>query len=411
MNTLKGKIIAVLLVLVIAAAAYIAGAEFSGTKQTSADTILSNNPAAPISYDNSSITSIYNAASPAVVEIDISQQTSGFFGDSTQEGLGSGIVVDNSGDILTNNHVVSGATSVTVKFISGNTVNGQVLGTDPIKDLAIVKVDASAVSGITPLIFGDSSKVIPGETAIAIGNPYGLDNSISIGIISGLNRSLDNMSGMLQTDAALNPGNSGGPLLDSNGNVIGINTAIETSSTGAAIGIGFAIPSNTAENELVSLEAGKTVTHPWIGISGETLTPSLAKQYGINVAQGVYVASVVSGSPADKAGLKAGNFDANGQPTGGGDVITAVDSNTATTIEGLQSYIAGKNVGDMLNLTVLRDGNAISIQLTLGAMPSNLNSANTPNLTPQIPTPGNGGSGRHHYQLPGSNGSGFGSSQ
>jgi S1-C subfamily serine protease len=210
------------------------------------------------------------------------------------------------------------------------------------------------------------------------------------------------MNGLIQTDALLNPGNSGGPLLDTNGNVIGINDAIETSTTGGTTGIGFAVPSNTAVSELPTLEAGKTVAHPWIGISGETLTSALAKQFGINVNQGVYVASVVSGSPADKAGLKGGNYDANGLPTGGGDVITAVDGNTVNTIESLQSYVAGKSVGDAVTLTVLRNGSTMTIQVTLAAMPSNLNSSNNQNPTPQIPSTGNGNHSWRFYQTPGS---------
>ena len=404
MSTLKGKIIAILLVVIVAAGAYIAGAQISGAKKANAEPVVANSSSKLIAADQNSVTSIYNAASPAVVEIDITQQTTGFFGDSTQEGLGSGIVLDKNGDILTNDHVVNGATSVSVKFSNDNSVTAQVLGTDPIKDLAVVKVDASAVAGITPLAFGDSSQLTPGETAIAIGNPYGLDNTISIGIISGLDRSLDNMSGLIQTDAELNPGNSGGPLLDGNGNVIGINDAIETSTSGGWTGIGFAIPSNTAQNELATLEAGKTVTHPWMGISGETLTAALAKQIGITTNQGVYVVNVVSGSPAEKAGLKGSNVDASGLPTGGGDIITAVDGNAVTTIEGLQSYIAGKNVGDVINLTVLRGGSTTSIQVTLAAMPANLSSGNNQTPTPQIPTPGNGGRGWRNYQTPGNNG-------
>ena len=407
MNTLKGKIIAVLLVVVVAAGAYIAGAQLSSKKTVAEVTAATKNSIQTIAYSDGSISSIYKAASPAVVEIDTVQQTSGIFGDSTQEGLGSGIVIDNNGDILTNNHVVEGSSSVTVKFIGGNSVTGQVLGTDPIKDLAVVKVNASDVSGITPLTLGDSSQLTPGQTVIAIGNPYGLDNSVSIGIVSGLNRSVDGMSGMIQTDAALNPGNSGGPLLDGSGNIIGINTAVETSTSGGTTGIGFAIPSNLAQIELSTLEAGKTVDHPWLGISGVTLTTSITKQLGITANQGVYVDSVVSGSPANNAGLKGGNHDANGQATGGGDIITAVDGNAVTTIEGLQSYIAGKNVGDALNLSILRGSNTISVQVTLAAMPSNLNSNNSQNQIPQIP--GNNRGGRS--QTPGNNSNGNNSPQ
>jgi S1-C subfamily serine protease len=398
MNTLKGKIIAVVVVLVIAAAAYTAGSGMFGVKSASAQTPL---------YNQADVTSIYKVASAAVVEIDTTQQSTGIFGNSTQEGLGSGIVLDKSGNILTNNHVVAGATSVTVKFQDGTTVTGNVLGTDSIKDLAVVQVPSSAVANIVPLAQGDSNTVVPGEMAIAIGNPYGLDNSVSVGVISGLNRSIGNMTGMLQTDAALNPGNSGGPLLDASGAVIGINTAIESPATGAT-GIGFAIPIAVAQSELTSLEAGQTVAHPWIGISGETLTPSVAQQLGITADRGVYVVNVVSGSPAATAGLKGGTFDANGQPVGGGDVITAVDGTAVNTIQDLQNYVAGKKVGDTVTLTVLRGSGTLSIQVTLGAMPSNVTSGNTPNGAPNAPapTPRNGGPGWHYFTLPG--GGGFG---
>lgn len=407
MNTLKGKIIGILVVLVIAAGAYTAGSFISGTKTVSAAISGSQTTSAtPVLYDPTTVTSIYSKASPAVVEIDSTQQNVGFFDQST-ESEGSGMVIDKNGDILTNNHVVAGATTVTVKFSNGETATAKVLGTDAIKDLAIIKVDASDVSGITPLTPGDSSKVNIGEMAIAIGNPYGYDDTVTVGVISGLNRDISgsNYTGMIQTDAALNPGNSGGPLLDANGDVIGINTAIESTSTGA-YGIGFAIPINVAEAELSSLESGTSIQHPWIGISGETLTPTLAKQLGVTANQGVYVVSVVPGSPAEKAGLKGSDFNANGQPVGGGDVITAVDGHAINTIQDLQSYISGKSVKDTIVLTVLRGGNTIpSIQVTLGAMPSNLNSSNTPGQSPQIPqttpTPGNNNNGWHYYRLPG----------
>lgn len=245
MNLSKAKIIAALVVLVVAAAAYMAGSAMSMGKTTSADTIT---------YNEDTVNSVYTKASPAVVEIDVSQQGSGFFGQSIQ-GEGSGMVIDNDGHIVTNNHVVDGATSVTVKFSTGKTVSAKVLGTDAVDDLAVISVDASAVSGITPLTLADSSAVHQGQLAIAIGNPYGLDHTVTVGIISGLNRTVGSMTGMLQTDAALNPGNSGGPLLNDNGDVIGINTAVEWTNTGAS-GIGFAVPSNVVNKALPSLKAG-----------------------------------------------------------------------------------------------------------------------------------------------------------
>jgi S1-C subfamily serine protease len=400
MATFKGKLIAVIAVLIIAAAAFGAGSFFSGTREASA---------APVLYDPDTVNTIYTQASPAVVEIDTAQQSSSFLGRSV-EGEGSGIVIDSNGNILTNNHVVEGATSVTVKFSSGKTATAKVLGTDAINDLAVISVDSANVSGITPLTLSDSSAVKIGQMAIAIGNPFGYENTITVGVVSGLNRSIggSGYTGMIQTDAALNPGNSGGPLLNASGDVIGINTAIEATSTGAK-GIGFAIPSNVAKNELSGLEAGKSVEHPWIGISGQSLSQTLATQLGVTVNQGVYVASVASGSPAEKAGLKGGTYDANGQPTGG-DIITATDGKAMNTIQDLQTYIASKAVGDTINLSVLRGGSTTAIQVTLQARPSNLNSSTVPNQVPQTPqttpVPKNGMPGWHYYRMPG--GGGFG---
>jgi S1-C subfamily serine protease len=397
MNTLKGKIIAILVVVIIAAGAFGAGSLLSAPKTVTASTVL---------YDENTVNTIFTNASPAVVEIVTAQQSSGFLGRSIQ-GEGSGILVDSNGNILTNNHVVDGATAVTVNFSNGKTATAKVLGTDAIRDLAVINVEASNVTGITPLNLGDSSGLKIGQMAVAIGSPFGYQNTVTVGVISGLNRSISGSSytGMIQTDAALNPGNSGGPLLDANGSVIGINTAIETGSTGAR-GIGFAIPSNVAKNELSSLEAGTSVEHPWIGISGQSLTQNLATQLGVTATQGVYVANVASGSPAEKAGLKSGSFNANGQPTGG-DVITAADGQATNTIQDLQSYIAGKKVGDTITLTVLRDGSSTSIQVTLAARPGNLNSGNIPNIVPQVPStpaPRNGMPG-WRFRMPG----GFGS--
>ncbi len=289
MKSIKAKVIAALIVVAIAAVAYAGGAGLFTPAKASL--------ASPVLYSQDTVTAIYNNASPAVVEITTSEGN-GFY---SQRGQGSGILVDTQGDILTNNHVVSGASTVQV-MINSNTVDGKVLGTDDINDLAVVKVDSSAVAGITPLQLSDSSAVKIGQMAIAIGSPYGLTNSVTVGVISGLNRSIGNLTGMLQTDATLNPGNSGGPLLDDQGVVIGINTAIETTPMGSASNIGFAIPSNTAKNELSSLIANQKVTRPWLGITGTALTADLAKSLNLSVNEGVYVIAVTSNGPAASAG-------------------------------------------------------------------------------------------------------------
>jgi S1-C subfamily serine protease len=389
LKTLKSKITVVIASLLVVGAAFGIG--------TSVHLVANTASAAPTLYSQDTTTSIYNNASPAVVEINITQTVNTIFGNSTQAALGSGFLVDNQGDILTNNHVVDGTTTVQVTLTNGNTIDGKVLGTDPVDDLAIVKVDPAAVAGIKPLTFGDSSLVVPGQMAIAIGNPLGFTDSITIGVISGLNRSIpnSNMRGMLQTDAAINPGNSGGPLLDDNGNVIGINTAAEIGATGAD-GMGFAIPSNLAVKIMPDLIAGKTVSRPWLGISGTALTQTTASQLGLSVNKGVYIVSVIANSPAEKAGLKAGGSNTDGTLVAGGDVITAVDGKAVTSVDDLSAYISTKSVGDKVSLTILRNGQSITVQVTLDAWPANLSSSTpqAPTTTPSIPRNGRGqGSG------------------
>jgi S1-C subfamily serine protease len=372
LNTFKSKLIAVLAVAVIALSAYGIGAGdlFSAASAE----------AAPVLFNEDTVTNIYNLASPAVVEIDLTQGS----GSYRSTGLGSGILIDTEGYILTNQHVVDGATSVRVNLDNGDNVAATVVGTDAIDDLALIKVDAPAVAGITPLTLGDSSAVKPGQMAIAIGNPFGLDDTVTVGIISGLDRRVGNLSGMLQTDASINPGNSGGPLLDANGLVIGINTAIETSVSGAT-GIGFAVPSNVAVRVLPSLRAGTTVTRPWLGISGMALTGTLAQELGLSITEGVYVASVNTDSPAAAAGLKGAD-----PQTGGGDVITAIDGSHVASVPDISNYInSNKKVGDVVTLSVLRAGSQLQVQVTLGAWPDNLTNTlprfNIPQLPDQLP--------------------------
>ncbi len=337
--------------------------------------------AAPILYNQDTVTGIYDAASPAVVEIIVSNRGSSVFGQSG--GQGSGFLVDSQGNILTNNHVVNGMSRVRVMLKSGDVVDAKVVGADPLDDLALVQVDAASVSGITPLQFADSSTVKPGQMAIALGSPYGLTNSITVGVVSGLNRTLHGSTsqrGMIQTDAAINPGNSGGPLLDSQGNVIGINTAIESAPD--ARGIGFAVSANTATRVIPTLMAGKQVTRPWVGISGMALTRSLAQDLNLNIERGVYVVSVVPKGPSEKAGLKAaGEGDENG-PGKGGDVVTAVDGKAVAKVEDISDYINTRQVGDTVTLSLVRDGKSMDVQVTLETWPDRM-----PSSTPAQPHP------------------------
>ena len=378
MKKIKGKIAIALAVILIGGVGFAFG--------TGVHLVTNSASAAPTLYSQDTMISLYDSTSPAVVEINVTQTVNSAFGKSTQSGLGSGFLIDNKGDIVTNNHVVEGATTVEVDLKNGTSVTGKVLGTDPVDDVAVISVDPSAVAGITPLKLGDSSLVKPGQMAIAIGNPLGYTDSITVGVISGLNRSIagSNFRGMLQTDAAINQGNSGGPLLDNQGNVIGMNSAAEIGATGAD-GIGFAIPSNTITKLLPDLIAGKTVSRPWLGISGSPLTQANASQLGLSINKGVYVVTVVSGGPADKAGLKAGGASADGTLATGGDVITAIDGKAVGSIEDLSAYINTKNVGATVSVTVLRNGQTTTVQVTLAAWPANTTSDTTPQI-PQSPT-------------------------
>jgi len=272
---------------------------------------------------------------------------------------------------------VDSAATVNVKLSTGETVKAEVLGKDAVHDLALVKVDAAAVAGITPLTLGNSDAVKIGQMAIAIGNPYGLENTITVGVISGKNRSMDgsanNLMGMLQTDAALNPGNSGGPLLDATGSVIGINTAIETGgSGGSARGIGFAVPSNIVAGVLDDLKAGKTITRPWIGVNIRTLDEAQAESLNLDVTEGVLIVAVVDDSPAAKAGIAAN------------DVITAVDGTAMTTSQALQTYVSSKAVGDVITLTTVSGTETKSIAVTLEGRPTVTITEQTPAL-PELP--------------------------
>jgi S1-C subfamily serine protease len=334
----------------------------SSTNTPATEVVQANTVAAgPALGEEQQVIDIYGKASPAVVQISAGAST------------GSGFLIDDAGHILTNSHVVSGSSTVTVTLSDGTDLTGTVLGADAADDLALVKVDASAVSQITPLTLGNSDNVQPGQMAIALGSPFGLEDTITVGVISGLDRSLTGDDGrpitdVIQTDAALNPGNSGGPLLNSDGEVIGINTAVESQS---ANGVGFAVPINTAENVLPRLQEGQTVSRPWIGIGGRTLTSEMASALNLSVNEGVYVIQVSPGSPAADAGLKGGGTTFQGEPGEGGDVVTAIDGQPLKTIEDLISVLNGKQAGDKVTLTVNRGGKTLEQSLTLAEYPGN----------------------------------------
>ena len=355
---------------------------------------------------------IYNTVSPSVVNIQVVEQVAAsgsgsdqnaipgfpFFGlpqgqnqqpqQQFQSALGSGFVWDQQGHIVTNNHVVSGANKIQVTFSDGTTVPATLVGADPDSDLAVIKVDVAA-DKLHPVQMADSKSIQVGQLAIAIGNPFGLEGSMSTGIISALGRSLpaDETSAqsytipdIIQTDAPINPGNSGGILIDVNGQVLGVTSAIE-SPVRANAGVGFAIPSAIVNNVVPALIKNGKYVHSWLGISGTSLTPDLAKAMNLDIAQrGALVGEVMPNSPAEKAGLRGSNQQTtiDGQPVNvGGDVITAIDNQQIRQMDELIAYLAGSTkVDQKVTLTILRDGKQQNVDVTLAARPSAEQQAN-----------------------------------
>ena len=294
---------------------------------------------------------------------------------------GSGILIDTDGHILTNAHVVDNSKSVTVKFGDGDAVPAKVLGADNSTDVAVLSVDPSQIDA-KPLGLGNSDDVKVGDPAIAIGNPYGLDRTVTTGIISALQRSISapngfTISNVLQTDAAINPGNSGGPLIDATGHVIGINSQIATGSGGSgSVGIGFAIPIDSAKSVASQLINGGTVQHAYLGIEGADLTSELAQALNLTVDQGALVQKVTQGGPAADAGLRGGGSATvsigGARVKAGGDVITAVDGQPVSSMDDLISAVNSKRPGDTITLSVLRGGSTQSIEVKLGDRPASV---------------------------------------
>jgi S1-C subfamily serine protease len=290
--------------------------------------------------------------------------------------LGSGFVYDQQGHIITNNHVVDGAKTVDITFVDGNTYTAKVVGSDAYSDMAVLKItDNFLDENLVPVRIGDSSQLEVGQQVIAIGNPFGLSDTMTTGIISQTGRLLPNQDlgfsipDVIQTDAAINPGNSGGPLLDMQGEVIGINTAIKT-NTGDFSGIGFAIPSSAIKRIIPELIESGDYAHPWLGISGTSLNPDIAENLGLERNyKGVFVSSVVKDGPAQRAGLVDGVFDENNKITSG-DVIISLDGNLVKRIDDIIFYIEEhKHVDEKVVLTVNRDGQILKFEPVLKQRP------------------------------------------
>lgn len=312
---------------------------------------------------------IYERLRPSVVQI-VTTGAPRVFG--ATEGLGSGFIIDEDGNILTNYHVIENARRIQVTLADGTTAEAEVVGTDPGNDIALIHVDIAS-DLVRPAPLGDSDTVVIGEPVLAIGNPFGLEGTVTQGIISGRDRTLSQtgqrpIRELLQTDAAINPGNSGGPLVNFKGEVIGINTAIENpTGENVFIGIGFAIPINTAQRFLPQLRAGETVTHPRLGIAGRTVTRGLAETLDLPVDKGVYVVEVDPGGAAARAGVQGANGVPSDplSPPPGGDVIVRIDDTEVETFEDLAGYIESKNVGDTVTLHIVRDGKELRLEARL----------------------------------------------
>jgi 2-alkenal reductase len=323
---------------------------------------------------------LYESVSPGVVSIQVYSDLG--------SGLGSGFVIDQEGHIVTNYHVVEVAKEVEVHFPSGLKVYGEVIGVDLDSDLAVIKVEVDP-DDLHPLPLGDSDQLRVGQTVVAIGNPFGLSGTMTVGIVSARGRTLESIrqteggafftaGDLIQTDASINPGNSGGPLLNLNGEVIGINRALRTGgngifSTSSNTGIGFAVSSNIVKRVVPTLKKGLTFDYPYLGLSSlESLTLANAELLGLPTANGAYVLDVVPGGPADKAGLKAGSQAT--QVAGlyaGGDLIIRVDNVDVLEFSDLLSYLMlNKNPGETMDMVILRNGEEKTITITLGKRPS-----------------------------------------
>lgn len=359
-----------------------------GPVRTETRTVVETTRTDAVAMTTSGLTpqQIYEDYARGVVEVVASFPAAGLgpFGQSGRpQALGTGFVVSDDGDILTNAHVVSengqaaDTVSVTFKTADGTTtkVTATVVGADDSSDVALLKVDPKEVGELVVLPLGDSDKVAVGEPVVAIGNPLGYDFSLTTGVVSALDRELESPNGSIiadgiQTDAAINSGNSGGPLIDATGHVIGINEQI-ASQSGGNQGLGFAVPINTAVRVMEQLKDGGRVDYAWLGIEGQTLTTDVAAALGID-GDGVLVAHVVDGSPAAKAGIHGGEAQGTiqGQPyVTGGDVIIAIDGEKLATMEQLAGTIAQHRPGDKVMLSLLRDGKALELAVTLASRP------------------------------------------
>jgi len=348
----------------------------SSAEQTASPTVPPPKATTP-SGNESSTANLYDQVNPSVVRITTTTVTRGRFRAQQSQSTGSGVIIDKDGDILTNYHVIAGAQTLDVTLFDGSSAGAQVVGTDPGGDLAVIKADFSGID-LSVANLGDSDQVHVGDPVVAIGNPFGLDGTVTEGIVSALNRAIPQqqdspLRDYIQTDAAINPGNSGGPLVNLSGEVIGINTAVENpTGTNTFVGVGYTVPINTAKEFLPQMIAGQTVAHAFLGVYGQTLTPGLAKTLGLSQTSGVYALQVDPASPAAAAGV-VGSDQSNSDLaviSPGGDVIIGVDDKQVASSDEMDDYIDSKLPGDTVSLRVVRGGKETAISATLAEWPN-----------------------------------------
>ncbi len=381
----SGRAAALVLAAVLGGGIALGGAAALGklgerTTVVRADASPRSEPVAFAKAKRHTIGEICRSAAPGVVHItSTSKGTDAFGAQQEQQALGSGFVIDKAGHIVTNFHVIQGSSSVQVSFSNNESLKAKIVGSDPATDIAVLKVDAQS-RALKPLALGNSDRVRVGDEVIAIGNPLGFDRSVTSGIVSAVQREIvapnqvSSIGHVIQTDAALNHGNSGGPLLNANGEVIGVNAQIRSgANSDGNIGIGFAIPINTVRNVASELIDSGKIEHAFLGIEAKAIDPQIAKILHLPVKHGLLVARVLKGTGAAAAGLKAGasKIVVQGESwPAGGDIIVKADGRTLASIEELRDVIAGKKPGSSLKLELYRGTRKMSVTVKLGRQPA-----------------------------------------
>jgi S1-C subfamily serine protease len=373
-----------LIVLVLGAVLIATDVIDTGDSTTVREQTAISQPASdPSAGGGRTVQDIYRDEGPGVAFIQAEGVSeSSVFGQEEGTATGSGFVVDEDGTIVTNAHVVDGADQVTVSFEEGgDSIDAEVKGVDPDSDLAVLKIDPGEVEDLTVLPLGDSSELQVGDPVVAIGNPFGLQRTVTTGIVSALQRQINAPSGfsisnVVQTDASINPGNSGGPLLDSQGRVIGINSQIATGGGQGSVGIGFAVPVNTAKDLLPELRQGKEIERAYLGVSMATVNDDLVNEADLPVDTGALVESVEDGTPAEEAGVRGSELDElSGDLTRAGDIIVGINGDPVQTADDVVAAVAGMQPGDTAKLEIYRGDDKRTVSVKLGERPEELGQA------------------------------------